>query len=87
MVMDVLERAKTLDDPLYRVQEQGTVGTVAHHGRETAVDIDVKGPLMTTVIDGGRFWKGRLKEETVSGGMSGCSVCVEVEQDVPAKED
>jgi hypothetical protein len=60
------ERAKTLDDALYRVQEQGTVGIVPHHGRETAADIDVQGPLMTTVIDGCRFWKGRLKEATVS---------------------
>jgi hypothetical protein len=74
MVMDALEHAKTMDEPLYKVQEQGTEGTVAHHGRETAADIDVQGPLMTTVIDGGGFWKGRLKEATVSGAMSGCSV-------------
>jgi hypothetical protein len=79
MVMDALEHAKTLDDPLYKVQEQGTVGTVAHHGRETATTIDVQGPLMTTVIDGGRFWKGRLKEAIVLGAMSGWSVCGEVE--------
>jgi hypothetical protein len=80
MVMDALERTKTLEDALYKVQEQGTVGIVPHHGRETAADIDVQGPLMTTVIDGCRFWKGRLKEATVSGAMSGCSACVEGEQ-------